>query len=136
MLPSQSLVILLHGVGADGANVAPLGDALRPVLPGARFVAPDAPEPFEGGRFGRQWFSIVRVTEANRVERVQRARAGFDRVISREIERAGSAGRLDRVAFFGFSQGAILSLDALLDGRWPVAAVVAASGRVAAPVGP
>ncbi len=133
---SQSLVILLHGVGADGANLRPLGETLQPVLPRARFVAPNAPEPFEGGGSGRQWFSIVSVNDANRGERIEEARAGFDRVIAREIERAGFAGQLDRVALFGFSQGSILSLDALLTGRWPVAAVVAASGSIATPPGP
>ncbi len=132
----DSLVILLHGVGADGANLAPLSEALEPFLPDAAFVAPDAPERFEGGGSGRQWFSIVGVGDANRQERVFKARAGFDRVVAREIERAGFAGRIDRVALFGFSQGAILSLDALADGRWPVAAVVAASGRLVTPVGP
>ena len=29
----DSLVILLHGVGASGSDLAPLGDALRPYLP-------------------------------------------------------------------------------------------------------
>jgi len=132
----ESLVILLHGVGANGANLVPLGEALEGFLPDAVFVAPDAPEPFEGGGSGRQWFSIVGVSDANREERVLKARAGFDRVVAREIERAGFARRLDRVALFGFSQGAILSLDALVDGRWPIAAVVAASGRLVTPVGP
>lgn len=132
----ESLIVLLHGVGADGANLRPLGEALQPILPHARFAAPDAPEPFEGAAFGRQWFSIAGVSDANRTERVERARAGFDRVVSREIERAGFADKLDRVALFGFSQGSILSLDALLRGRWPVAAVVAASGRLATAPGP
>jgi phospholipase/carboxylesterase len=132
----ESLVILLHGVGADGANLVPIGEALEGFLPDARFVAPDAPYPFDGGGMGRQWFSAVGVTDANRAGRVVEARAGFDRVVSSVIEKAGFAGRLGRVAFFGFSQGAILSLDALVDGRWPVGAVVAASGRLATAVGP
>jgi phospholipase/carboxylesterase len=132
----ESLVILLHGVGADGANLAPLGEALRGLLPGAAFASPAAPQPFDGGGSGRQWFSIVGVTDANRGERIVEARAGFDEVVAREIERTGFGGRPDRVAFFGFSQGAILSLDAMVDGRWPVAAVVAASGRLVTAPGP
>ncbi len=116
--------------------MSPLCEALQPILPHARFVAPDAPEPFHGAASGRQWFSIVGVSDANRAGRVEKARAGFDHVVAREIERAGFAGRLDRVALFGFSQGAILSLDALLEGRFPVAAVVAASGRLATMPGP
>ena len=64
-----------------------------------------------------------------------KARAGFDRVVAREIERAGFAGRLDRVAV-RLLAGRDPALDALADGRWPVAAVVAASGRLVTPVGP
>ena len=132
----QSLVILLHGVGANGADLAPLGGVLRSFLPDARFVAPDAPSPFDGGGFGRQWFSIDRITPSNRAERMAAARAGFDRLVRSEIGLAGLGGRLDRVAFFGFSQGAFMALDAVADGRWPVGAVVAASGRLAIPPGP
>jgi phospholipase/carboxylesterase len=51
-------------------------------------------------------------------------------VVSSEIEKHGLAGRLDRIAFVGFSQGAIMALDAVATGRWPVRAVVAASGRL------
>lgn len=133
---SDSLILLMHGVGADGANMAPLADALAGVLPGARFAAPDAPNRFDGAASGRQWFSVLGVTDANRAARVAGARAGFDRVVADEIGRAGFSGRLDRVALFGFSQGAILSLDALADGRWPVGAVVAASGRLVGTPGP
>ncbi|RBP16194.1 phospholipase/carboxylesterase [Roseiarcus fermentans] len=132
----DSLVILLHGVGSDGADMIPIGEALAGFLPGARFVAPDAPFSFDGGGMGRQWFSIVGVDADNRAARVAAARAGFDRVVAHEIARAGFGDRLGRVALFGFSQGAILSLDALVDGRWPVGAVVAASGRLVGPVGP
>jgi phospholipase/carboxylesterase len=71
------------------------------------------------------------VTQANRSERVQHARAAFDRVVASEIEEHGFAGRLDRIAFFGFSQGAIMALDAVATGRWPLRAAVAASGRLA-----
>ena len=129
--PSNSLVIFLHGVGANGADLAPLADTLLPFLPSSVFASPDGPEQFDGGGSGRQWFSVAGVTQANRSERVRHARAAFDRVVSSEIEKHGFAGRFDRIAFFGFSQGAIMALDAVATGRWPVRAVVAASGRLA-----
>ncbi|MBV9289746.1 MAG: dienelactone hydrolase family protein [Hyphomicrobiales bacterium] len=132
----ESLVILLHGVGASGADLAPLSEVLRPFLPDAACVSPAAPNPFDADPSRRQWFSIVAVDDGNRVERVAAARAGFDRVVAHEIEKAGLGGRLGRVAFFGFSQGAIMALDALADGRWPAAAVVAASGRLVLAPGP
>jgi phospholipase/carboxylesterase len=129
--PSESLIMFLHGVGANGADLAPLANTLLPLLPAAVFASPDGPERFDSGGSGRQWFSVAGVTQANRSERVQHARAAFDRVVSSEIEEHGFAGRLDRIAFFGFSQGAIMALDAVATARWPVRAVVAASGRLA-----
>jgi len=133
---NDSLVIFLHGVGALGSDLAPLAGPLSAFLPSTAFAAPDAPERFNGGGPARQWFSIAGVSADNRQQRVEQARKGFDRIISTTLAERGFAGRLDRVALFGFSQGAIMALDAIADGRWPVAAVVAASGRLASAVAP
>jgi len=127
---NDSLVVFLHGVGALGADLAPLAEPLSAFLPSAAFVAPDAPARFDGGGLGRQWFSVAGIGPDNRQQRVEQAREAFDRAISAALAERGFAGRLDRVAFFGFSQGAIMALDAIARGRWPVAAVVAASGRL------
>ena len=127
---NDSLVVFLHGVGALGADLAPLAEPLSAYLPSTIFVSPDAPARFDGGGPGRQWFSIAGVSPANRQQRVEQAREAFDRIVSAAVAERGFAGRLDRVALFGFSQGSIMALDALASGRWPVAAVVAASGRL------
>jgi phospholipase/carboxylesterase len=124
------LVILLHGVGSNGADLAPLGDSWKPRLPGAVFVSPNAPERSSFGS-GYQWFSVAGVTEENRPARIAAARPAFDAVISDIIDKNGYSGDLDRVVFVGFSQGTIMSLDAIASGRWPVAAVVGFSGRLA-----
>jgi phospholipase/carboxylesterase len=133
---NDSLVVLLHGVGATGADLAPLAAPLSAFLPSAAFVAPDGPAPFDGGGPTRQWFSVAGISPGNRGQRVAQAREAFDRVVSAALAERGFAGRLDRVAFFGFSQGAIMALDAIAGGRWPVAAVVAASGRLPGPADP
>lgn len=127
---SERLVILLHGVGSTGSDIAGLIPGLETALPGARFAAPNAP-----GRFndGYQWFSIVGVTADNRAARIVAARPAFDAIIGEIIAREGFGDRLDRVALVGFSQGAIMALDALASGGWPVGAVVAFSGRLASP---
>ena len=128
----DSLVILLHGVGAFGYDLAPLGEAWRTALPRTAFAAPDAPSAFDQGQ-GRQWFSIKAVTPANRPERVAAARPAFDAVLTSIIADHGFGGRLDRVALVGFSQGAIMALDALASGRWPAPGIVGLSGRLATP---
>ena len=129
---SRNLVIFLHGVGSSGANLAPLGEAWASALPDTDFAAPDAPFAADMGH-GRQWFSIAGVTEANRSGRVFAARASFDATLKAIVDAHGLSNRLDRVALVGFSQGSIMALDALVSGRWPVAGIVAFSGRLAAP---
>lgn len=130
---SGALIILLHGVGSRGADLAPLGDHWQTVFPGLQTVSPDAPFPFDGGGHGRQWFSVAGVTEANRASRIATARLAFDQTIGRIVADQGFAKRLDRVVLVGFSQGSIMALDALVSGRWPVRAVVAFAGRLASP---
>ncbi|ESW61717.1 MAG: phospholipase [Rhodobacter sp. CACIA14H1] len=125
------LVILLHGVGAHGSSLAWMADHLP--LPGAAFAAPDAPFAFDQAPGGpaRQWFSVTGVTAANRPARVAAAREPFDAVLSDTIAAHGLTDHPDRVALVGFSQGAIMALDAVATGRWSFGAVVAFSGRLA-----
>ena len=133
MTAPDSLVVLLHGVGATGSDLAPLGTVWNAALPRTVFVSPDAPEPFDGGRRLRQWFSLTDVTAENRPARVAAGRAGFDRLLEQILGRYGFADRLHRVALVGFSQGSTVALDVVASGRWPVAAVVGLSGRLATP---
>lgn len=130
---NRSLVVLLHGVGASGADLEPLGALLKAALPGTVFVSPDAPEPFDDDGSRHQWFSLTGVTASDRPQRVAAARAGFDRTVTEALDRHGFDGRLDRVALVGFSQGATMTLDAVATGRWPVAGAVAFSGRLSSP---
>ncbi|MGH2343484.1 alpha/beta hydrolase [Segnochrobactraceae bacterium EtOH-i3] len=130
---TRSLVILLHGVGSCGADLAPLGELWAAALPTTDFAAPDGPFAFDQGSDGRQWFSIRGVTEENRAARVVEARAAFDRILTETAAAHGLADHPERVALVGFSQGSIMALDGLASGRWPVAGVVAFSGRLASP---
>ncbi|MBB4196903.1 hypothetical protein CCR94_10410 [Rhodoblastus sphagnicola] len=120
---ARPLIILLHGVHADGANLLPLKDFLLAELAGVDVVAPDAPFPTP---LGFQWFSLDGVTPENRPGRIVAARAAFDALLKPLI-----AGR--KTALFGFSQGGMMALDLLVTGRWPVAAVAGFSTRLASP---
>jgi phospholipase/carboxylesterase len=43
MSSHDHLVIMLHGIGASGAQLMPLASSWRTGLPNIRFAAPDAP---------------------------------------------------------------------------------------------
>lgn len=128
----RKLLIMLHGVGSNGADLAPIGQHIAQNI-GAQSESPDAPLRFDQGGAGRQWFSIAGVTEANRPARVAAARASFDATITEIIAQHGMQNQLHNVALIGFSQGSIMVLDAVANGRWPVGAVVAFSLRLASP---
>lgn len=125
----KALVIFLHGVGSNGEDLAPLGRHWSNILPDVAFASPDAPFAFEQGA-GFQWFSLAGVTPENRPARVRAARGAFDDALMRIMADHGMANRWDKVVLAGFSQGAIMALDALASGRWPLAGVVAFSGRL------
>ena len=55
---TRSVVVFLHGYGANGADLLGLADPLADHLPDTLFVAPDAPEMVAGMPNGYQWFPI------------------------------------------------------------------------------
>ncbi|WP_112310371.1 prolyl oligopeptidase family serine peptidase [Pseudogemmobacter bohemicus] len=126
-----SLVILLHGVGSMGSNMAPLASYLGRALPGMAFETPDATEPNDLSDYGHQWFSVRGVTAENRAARVEAVRPAFDALIRRLIAKHGLTDAPEKVAFLGFSQGTIMALDAVASGRWNPGAVAGFSGRLA-----
>lgn len=129
---SNFLVIMLHGVGSNGNDLAPLTNVWKADLPDTVFISPNAPSKSSLGS-GYQWFSVAGVTEENRSWRIAEARVAFDKTISAIVDESGFSDKLDYVAFVGFSQGTIMALDAVASGRWPIGAAVGFSGRLALP---
>ncbi|MGK3126588.1 alpha/beta hydrolase [Candidatus Pantoea formicae] len=126
---AKALVVFLHGVGSNGDDLAVLGQHWASLLPDVAFASPNAPYPFEHA-MGYQWFSLTGITTENRPSRVREARAAFDETLQQLMARNGMADAWDKLILVGFSQGSIMALDALASGRYPLAGVVAFSGRL------
>ena len=131
---ARSMVVFVHGYGADGADLLGLGDALAPHLPDTVFVAPDAPQPCVGNPFGYQWFPIPWLDgsseEAAREGMAESVRL-FEAFLDARLDDEGL--RPGALALVGFSQGAMMSLHVAPRRAEPVAAVVAISGRLLVP---
>ena len=105
---ARQLVVLCHGLGADGQDLIDLAPHWGRTLPHAAFAAPDAPEACDMGPFGRQWFSIGDRAPAHIAAGVAVARIALDDFIDAELARLGLAP--EAYALMGFSQGAMTAL--------------------------
>jgi len=74
----KQLVVLCHGLGADGHDLIDLAPTWSHALPDALFVSVDAPFPHESG-FGRQWWSVEDRSAAVMEAGVRRAAGFLDR---------------------------------------------------------
>lgn len=106
---AEQLILLFHGWGSSGASMAPLGAALRKAFPQAAVLAPDAPNPVDGQRGGRQWYSILDLNETTWPERVAATVPVLRAWVQAQQQRLGVGPAA--TALGGFSQGAVLSLE-------------------------
>lgn len=127
--PVRQLIVLLHGLGADGHDLIDLAPYWAQAAPHAAFLSPHAPEPFDGGGFGRQWFPLWDRSPAVLEQGAERARLWLDPLIDAELERLGVAD----YALMGFSQGAMMALHTGLRRAAPPRVILAYSGRLLAP---
>ncbi|HCQ9958923.1 dienelactone hydrolase family protein [Acinetobacter baumannii] len=131
---NNPFVILLHGVGSNGHDLEVVGEFFKSNFPALEYVSPNAPFNFMNSPNAYQWFSITGVTEGNRYARVVEARSSFDEKIREILKENQMENQLERVVFCGFSQGAIMALDAVVSGRWPIGGVISIAGRLTSPI--
>lgn len=131
---TKSVVVFLHGYGADGADLLGLADPLAPHMPDTAFYAPDAPEKCAGNPFGYQWFPIPWLDGASEeaaAAGAEMAHEDIDAFLDKVLEDEGITP--DRLIVFGFSQGTMMSLRVIPQRDAPIAGIVAFSGRLLDP---
>ncbi len=130
----RSVVVFVHGYGADGADLLGLAEPLAPHLPDTLFVAPDAPEPCAGNPFGRQWFAIPWLdgsSEAEAAAGLARAAQDLHAFLDDLLKDQSLAP--ESLALLGFSQGTMMALEVAPRRALPLAGVVGFSGRLLRP---
>jgi phospholipase/carboxylesterase len=127
----RSLIVFLHGYGADGNDLIGLGREWSRALPGTAFVSPNAPELCPGTPMGRQWFPLTMRDPREFPRGVMHARPGLDAFLDAELQRLG----LDETAcaLVGFSQGTMLALHIGPQRKRQLAGIVGYSGLLADP---
>ena len=131
---ASRLVILVHGYGADGADLIGLADALGPHMPGTAFVAPDAPERSVANPAGYQWFPVPWIDGSSQEEAersMARSAADLDSYIDERMAEEGVGPAA--TVLLGFSQGTMMALHVAPRRSEAVAGVVGFSGRLLDP---
>ncbi|HEX9464801.1 MAG TPA: dienelactone hydrolase family protein [Alphaproteobacteria bacterium] len=124
----RQLVLLLHGLGADGNDLIGLAHYFARGLPNAAFVSPHAPFPCDMAPMGRQWFSLQDRSPDVVLGGVRASAPILDTFIDAELARYGLAD--DKLALLGFSQGTMMSLYVAPRRAKPIAGVLGYSGAL------
>lgn len=130
----RASIIWLHGLGADGHDFAPIAEALNiPESMGVRFILPHAPRrpvTINGGMVMRAWYDIA-YTDIGRTPDLEGI-ADSLREVSAFIQAEKGAGiSPQRILIAGFSQGAVLAIEAISQFQDAIGGAIALSGYLA-----
>ena len=131
---SQSMIIFLHGYGADASDLIPIADTITKVLPDTLFLAPDAPNQCQSNPFGRQWFPIPWLDSSSESES-EKILMESTEILNNFINTMCAVEKIpvENTVLFGFSQGTMIGLHLMPNRKAPFAAIVGFSGRVVKP---
>jgi phospholipase/carboxylesterase len=129
--PPRSLVVLLHGYGADGNDLIDLGRHWAAFLPDTAFVSPHAPHACDEAPMGRQWFPLAQADPQRIAAGALGAAPELDAFLGAELARWGLAE--SALALVGFSQGTMMALQVGPRRAGRLAGIVGYSGLVPGP---
>jgi len=107
--PVESLVVMLHGYGANGDDLIDLSDHWLQALPNTLFWAPNAPSVCEVNPMGYQWFGLQDLTPFNLRQGLDSSTPKVAEVIRTKLAQHNLTP--EHLILVGFSQGAMLALD-------------------------
>ena len=129
--PAKEIVIMLHGLGADGQDLISLAPLFANAMPDAAFVAPDAPFPCDMAPCGRQWFSLQEREKDLVLEGMRTVSPVLEQFIAGELKRYNLSA--DRLVLMGFSQGGMMTLHLGPRLKDRVAGLISYSGMLIGP---
>ncbi|MDQ3560340.1 MAG: prolyl oligopeptidase family serine peptidase [Pseudomonadota bacterium] len=127
----KSLVVFVHGFGADGNDLLGIGREWSRHLPHTAFVSPHAPQACAGAPMGRQWFALTMRDPHEFKRGVAAARPALDAFLDAELIRHGLED--SAVALAGFSQGTMMALHVGPQRKHRLAGILGYSGLLADP---
>lgn len=127
---ADTAIVLLHGWGADGADLMDLSPQLAVHFPKAVIVAPDGPQPCSANPMGRQWFDL-----GGDATKLDEGPALAFPVLSQFLVAISDTHDIkpEKLVLLGFSQGGMMAMHVGLRLAHAPAAVVSIAGALLAP---
>ncbi|AFX98958.1 phospholipase/Carboxylesterase family protein [Candidatus Endolissoclinum faulkneri L2] len=126
---AEALVVMLHGLGADGNDLIEVARIWAPQMASVAFVAPHAPFPCDMTPSGRQWFDFMHDGDYTNMHASMRSTAEMlNEFLNTELDRLSITA--NKLALVGFSQGTMIALYAALRRLPPIAGIVGYSGAL------
>ena len=132
--PGAPVVVTLHGLGTNADDLVPFCEQLK--LPHCRFVLPDAPMHLPGYPEGAYaWYDF----QAHDRKHIEKSRDYLFKLLDRFSDdpnlrpSPGSEKKPQPLVLMGFSQGGVISLEAGLNYKGKIAAIVSMSGYMPDP---
>ena len=124
----NNAVILLHGYGGDGNDIAPVTINWKRFLPNTIFVCPDGPEKCLINPMGYQWFDLNSEDE----EYITNKALEAEYILRKFIEEIKSKFNLSNsnICISGFSQGCMMSINVGLSEKEKLAGILGFSGKI------
>lgn len=120
----KKAIILLHGYGANCDDLFDIGMTLSDNFPNTAIYSPNAPNAFEMGGPGYQWFGLPDLSSITLEDGIHKTLPILLDYIDILVEKHNI--NHEDVALIGFSQGAMMALSAIY--HRPFAAAIGLSG--------
>ena len=124
----KNAVILCHGYGGDGKDIAILASYWRAHLTETIFICPDAPEKCAASPSGYQWFDLMDQTPEQILSKSLVAENKLNKLID-EVKSNYDL-NANQIAIGGFSQGCMLTLQTGIKRKDKVKSIIGYSGRI------
>ena len=124
----KNIVVLLHGYGGDGNDIAQVTLNWKRFLPNTLFICPNAPETCSINPSGFQWFDLSQDDEEfvlNESKKNELILKKFLKEINEKFSLPNS-----KICISGFSQGCMMSINVRLSSDDKYSGVLGFSGKI------
>ena len=124
----NNVVILLHGYGGDGNDIAALTINWKRFLPNTLFICPNGPEKCSINPMGYEWFDLNTEDEKYITEKALES----EKILKKFIEEIKTKYNLhnSNICLSGFSQGCMMSINLGLICNESFKSVIGFSGKI------